>query len=142
MTARLEEIPQQECVHLLASCSLGRLAVMVDGAPEIFPVNHTLDPETGNIVFPTNNRTKLQAALHWPKVAFEVDGLDPHGLSGWSVMVLGHAEVIDTLRELAWATRSRRVPWNPMDPVWVRLVPERITGRRIGVDSSMPAITG
>jgi uncharacterized protein len=127
----LEELPLPECLHLLGCSTLGRISVVVDGTPEIFPVNHSMDPETGCIVFPTNNGTKLHAAMHWPRLSFEVDGVDADGTSGWSVMVLGHAEIIKTLGELARGTAARPVPWSPSGAVWVRIVPERITGRRI-----------
>ena len=137
MSTWLEELPFDDCVVLLAASVIGRLGVVVDGVPEIFPVNHAVDPVTGCIVFPTNNRTKLQAALHWPKVSFEVDGLEPDGRSGWSVMVIGHAELVDELGEQVRAAANRFVLWGTgPSTVWVRIVPERITGRRISAVST------
>ena len=56
------EIPPDECARLLASSSLGRLGVVVAGRPEIFPVNHVYDRESGCIIFPTNDGTKRHAA--------------------------------------------------------------------------------
>jgi nitroimidazol reductase NimA-like FMN-containing flavoprotein (pyridoxamine 5'-phosphate oxidase superfamily) len=142
MSTWLEELPLEECVMLLAGSALGRLGVVVDGTPEIFPVNHTVDPVTGCIVFPTNHRTKFQAALHWPTVAFEVDGLEPDGRSGWSVMVIGHAEEVTDLGEQVRAAAHRFVLWGTgPHTVWLRIVPERITGRRISAvpTAAMPA---
>jgi hypothetical protein len=52
---------------------------MVDGHPEVFPVNHVYDRERGCFAFPTNSGTEVHAALGWPWVAFEVDGIDPDG---------------------------------------------------------------
>ena len=139
MSTWLEELGFEECVVLLAGSAVGRLGVVVDGTPEIFPVNHTVDTVTGCIVFPTNNRTKLQAALHWPKVSFEVDGLEADGRSGWSVMVVGHAEMVEDLGEQVRAAANRFVLWGTgPSTVWVRIVPERITGRRI---SAVPTAT-
>ena len=57
------DIGPEDCADLLASSSLGRLGVIVDGRPEIYPVNHVYDRETGCVVFPSNPRTKLRAAL-------------------------------------------------------------------------------
>lgn len=132
MSTWLEELSFDECVLLLASSGIGRLGVVVDGTPEIFPVNHTVDTVTGCIVFPTNNRTKLQAALHWPNVSFEVDGLEADGRSGWSVMVVGRAELVEDLGEQVRAAAHRFVLWGTgPNTVWVRIVPERVTGRRI-----------
>ena len=105
------EIPPDECARLLASSSLGRLGVVVAGRPEIFPVNHVYDRASGCIVFPTNDRTKLHAALDWPWVAFEVDGVDDGGASGWSVLVVGRAEEITDPEEIARLTGQRDVLW-------------------------------
>ena len=141
MSTWLEELSLEECAMLLAGASLGRLGVVVDGVPEIFPVNHTLDPVTGCIVFPTNRRTKFRAALHWPTVAFEVDGLAADGRSGWSVMVVGHAEEVTELGEQVRAAASRFVLWGTgPQTVWLRIVPEKMTGRRISAvsDACMP----
>lgn len=66
---------------MLARTVLGRLGVIVDGRPEIYPVNRVFDAEHDCVVFRTNARTKLHAALDWPWVAFEVDGIEP-GNSG------------------------------------------------------------
>lgn len=55
----------QERAELLAMSKLGRLGVIVDGRPEIFPVNHVYDRETGSVAFPTNDRTKLHGSLAW-----------------------------------------------------------------------------
>ena len=82
------------CADVLASATLGRLGVIVDGRPEIFPVNHVYDRQTGCVAFPTNVGTKLRAALDWPWVAFEVDGVEHDGGAGWSVLVVGRAETI------------------------------------------------
>jgi uncharacterized protein len=48
---------------LLAAATLGRLGVIVDGRPEVFPVNHVYDHESGYVVFPRKARTTLHAAL-------------------------------------------------------------------------------
>ncbi|HET7487799.1 MAG TPA: pyridoxamine 5'-phosphate oxidase family protein [Acidimicrobiales bacterium] len=124
------EISPEECEKLLVNSLLGRLGVVVDGRPEIYPVNHVYDLENGVVVFPTNAGTKLHGALDWPYVSFEVDGLDEHG--GWSVLVVGRAEELthpDDIRRLA---ALRDVLWRSSGPLhWVRIVPTRVTGRRI-----------
>lgn len=128
----LVDIDPEECAHLLASSVLGRLGVIVDGRPEIFPVNHVYDRDSGCVVFPTNARTKLHAALNWPSVAFEVDGVSPNGEGGWSVLVVGRAEPVTDPEAIARAGRERHVLWAAGDAVqWVRVVPSKVTGRRI-----------
>jgi len=133
-TTWLIEIRPEECAELLAGEVLGRLGVIVAGRPEIFPVNHVYDPSTGTIVFPTNERTKWRAALDWPWVAFEVDGMDADRNGGWSVAVVGRAEEMTDPAEVTWAKERRTVPWGVgVGPgtCWLRIVPTKITGWRI-----------
>jgi uncharacterized protein len=128
----LEELSAGECVRHLAESHLGRLGVVVDGAPEIFPVNHVYDLVSGRVVFPSNDRTKLHAALHWPTVSFEVDGIDSDGRSGWSVLVVGRAQEVDDPDVIARALSRRLVLWGGgARSRWVQIIPEKITGRRI-----------
>jgi nitroimidazol reductase NimA-like FMN-containing flavoprotein (pyridoxamine 5'-phosphate oxidase superfamily) len=128
----LVDIRHDTCVDLVASSVLGRLAVIVDGKPEIFPVNHIWDRETASVMFPTNARTKLHAALSWPWVGFEVDGLEGDGSGGWSVLVVGKAIPVDDPEVIARAASQRDVLWRGGDAVrWIRIEPTKITGRRI-----------
>jgi nitroimidazol reductase NimA-like FMN-containing flavoprotein (pyridoxamine 5'-phosphate oxidase superfamily) len=128
------EIPPDECAVLLASSSLGRLGVVVSGRPEIFPVNHVYDRESGCIVFPTTDGTKQRAALDWPWVAFEVDGDQPEGGAAWSVLVVGRAEELTDPDEIARLAGQRHVLWRAGSGVsWLRIVPSNVTGRRISV---------
>jgi nitroimidazol reductase NimA-like FMN-containing flavoprotein (pyridoxamine 5'-phosphate oxidase superfamily) len=134
MTIRtwLIDIHPSECEELLARAQLGRVGVVVDGRPEIFPVNHVFDDATHSVAFPTNEGTKLRAALRWPSVAFEVDGmeLDPPG--GWSVLVVGRAEEITDTDEVSRLARKRTAVWRAAgDERWLRIKPDKVTGRRI-----------
>ena len=72
-TADIEVLSTKECWELLRDSVVGRLAVTVDGRPDIFPVNPVVDH--GSIVFRTSAGTKL-AATKGHEVAFEVDGYD------------------------------------------------------------------
>ena len=131
MRTWLEELSSDECGAHLAEANVGRLGVVIDGRPEIFPVNHAYEPESGGVVFPTNPRTKLHGALHWPYVAFEVDGLTEDG-SGWSVMIVGSAEEVTDPRDITQAAARRHAVWAVSDQThWVRVRPEKVTGRRI-----------
>lgn len=129
----LIDISDEECAELLAVTPLGRIGVVINGRPEIFPVNHVYDRDTGTVAFPTNDRTKLHAALDWPYVAYEVDGVDPDGDGGWSVAVVGRAEELTDAEAIARLSGQRHVLWQPGETSrWVRIVPEKVTGRRIG----------
>lgn len=134
MTAQtwLVHLRPKECEELLAGAALGRLAVIVDGRPEIYPVSHVYDAPTGTVLFPTNTGTKLYAAVHWPWVAFEVDGIEPDESSGWSVLVVGRAEEVDDPVVMARAAEQRSTVWRSEDTLrWLRIVPTTMTGRRI-----------
>jgi nitroimidazol reductase NimA-like FMN-containing flavoprotein (pyridoxamine 5'-phosphate oxidase superfamily) len=125
--AEVEVITARECLELLATEQVGRLGVVVDGAPEIFPVNYTVDGD--GILFRSAEGLKLEGALHGP-VVFEVDRLHSESRSGWSVVIHGRAESY---------TRFDTPSLRESDPSWlrtakphlVRLTPSRITGRRI-----------
>lgn len=128
----LEDLPPRECADLLELSWLGRLGVTVDGHPEIFPVNHAFDRPTGTIIFPTNARTKLHSALQEPLVAFEVDGVYPDEMAGWSVLVVGAAEEETDHDAIAWAMGLRRATWAVSEHTrWLRIRPVKVTGRRI-----------
>lgn len=128
----LINISPEECADLLAASKLGRLGVIIDGRPEIFPVNHVYDRESGCVVFPTRAGNKLHGALDWPWVAFEVDGIEPEDAGGWSVAVVGAAEEITDADEIARLARERHVLWAAGDAAhWIRVVPSKVTGRRI-----------
>ncbi len=55
----LEVLERHECLRLLASQPVGRVAVVVDAWPMIFPVNYALDGDS--IVFRTDEGSKLPA---------------------------------------------------------------------------------
>jgi nitroimidazol reductase NimA-like FMN-containing flavoprotein (pyridoxamine 5'-phosphate oxidase superfamily) len=126
------EIPRAECEELLASATLGRLGVIVDGRPEIFPVHHAYDAASCSVVFETTARTKLHAALNWPWVAFEVDDVAPEGVGGWSVLVVGRAEEISNPGEIERIAALHPGLWSAGDQArWLRIVPTKVTGRRV-----------
>lgn len=120
----LEEISRAECFVLLASHTIGRLAVGRPGGPPwVVPVNYVLDGEL--IVFRSDPGAKLDALREEP-VSFQVDLIDPFHRTGWSVLVHGVAW------EAAPAEHLAVEPWAPGEkPHWVRIVPDAVTGRRL-----------
>jgi hypothetical protein len=126
------KLDEPTCWALLRTVAVGRLAVVVGGAPEIFPVNHTVDH--GSIVFRTADGTKLSAALGEGAVAFESDGFDADTAEAWSVLLKGTAEEIRELDELVEASLLPLAPWHggPKHR-FVRIVPGQISGRRFVV---------
>lgn len=126
----LEVIPEDECWRLVAGQEIGRVAVLVDGTPEIFPVNHVTQGHS--VVFRTDAGSKLRGLLGGPTVCFEVDGADPVSRSGWSVMVKGPAVELTAGSELADAASLPLEYWARGEkPHWIRIDGTTVTGRRI-----------
>ena len=127
----LEHLSSQECWELLASTPVGRIGVLVDSAPEIYPVNHAVDGQT--IVFRTDRGQKLRGLDRSPAVCFEVDGFDAAASTGWSVLVKGRAREVVTAeeeRELLLGIDLRYWSAGPK-PRLIRIEPTEVTGRRI-----------
>jgi hypothetical protein len=125
----LEVLDRDECLSLLGQSSLGRLAVVIDDQPLIFPVNFTLDNNA--VVFRNDPGTKVYGARN-RRVAFECDGTDAVYHTGWSVLVTGEAAQV---RDPADRDRLGRLPLGSWCPgpkaVWLRIEPKTLTGRRI-----------
>ncbi|HUC36999.1 MAG TPA: pyridoxamine 5'-phosphate oxidase family protein [Acidimicrobiales bacterium] len=129
--ATLEEIPEAECLQLLASHAVGRIAVVADGRPHIFPVNYVIDGRT--VAFRTDPGTKLSAAT-LGRVAFEIDGTDSLYHAGWSVVVHGVGqEITGDFDE--WSQRMTAMhlePWaGGAKEHWVAISSPAFSGRRI-----------
>jgi uncharacterized protein len=128
--AELEEIGEAECLEILGRHSLGRIAVVVDGQPQIFPVNYATNGRI--IAIRTAAGSKLWHAPN-SKVAFEIDAYDASAGAGWSVMVQGVAvDATDTFDDVSWAARG--VAPKPLapgsKPYRLAIEPSTITGRR------------
>lgn len=126
----LEYIPQPKCWDLLSGARIGRLGVLVDSAPEIYPVNFVVDGQT--IVFRTDGGSKLRGLRRSPSVCFEVDHFDDERPTGWSVMVRGRAAELLTAEEQRAVLSMPLRPWTlGSKQHWVRITPEEVSGRRI-----------
>jgi nitroimidazol reductase NimA-like FMN-containing flavoprotein (pyridoxamine 5'-phosphate oxidase superfamily) len=133
-----EILDRGECERLLASQEIGRLAVVVDRYPMVFPVSFALD--NGTIVFRSGAGTKLTAAHH-QNVGFQVDEVDLGARTAWSVLVTGMAETVGDDHDATLVERSRALAIDPLEPGskdrWVRIIPASISGRRISGEASL-----
>ncbi|HET7398606.1 MAG TPA: pyridoxamine 5'-phosphate oxidase family protein [Intrasporangium sp.] len=117
-----------ECWALLRTATVGRLAVLVDGEPDIFPVNFAVDH--GSVVFRTDAGTKLSASIG-QVVAFEADGYDADTREAWSVVAKGKAVEIQQMYDVLDAMMLPLFPWQPGPKShYVRIDPTSVTGRR------------
>jgi nitroimidazol reductase NimA-like FMN-containing flavoprotein (pyridoxamine 5'-phosphate oxidase superfamily) len=127
----IEVLDEDECLRLLGTEEIGRLAVVDGTTPVIFPVNYVLDGRT--IVFRTDEGTKLDRGER-AGACFEIDRFDRSTRTGWSVIAAGRLEEITKFdsNALADAKALPIDPWAGGDKAhWMRLNPSRITGRRV-----------
>lgn len=130
---RLEVLHRDECLRLLASQLVGRVAVVVDTSPLIFPVNYALDGDS--IVFRSDDGSKVSGANSGFQMSFEIDGIDEPGRRGWSVVVNGIGREVVDGTELARLRDLGLEPWASGPKThWVRIRPGTITGRRVAAD--------
>ena len=126
----IEVLSFVECQQLLEAGIVGRIGMFVAGEPVILPVNYRY--VNGSIVFRSALGEKTDAAAMNKPVAFEIDDWDGVREVGWSVLVKGTAHEVDADDPAAAAAASLR-PWARAveRDIWVRIVPNEITGRRI-----------
>ncbi|MFE7607038.1 helix-turn-helix domain-containing protein [Streptomyces celluloflavus] len=125
----------EECRERLATHGVGRVAVTVDGAPAVFPVNYTVADDL--IAYRTAPGSgPAMAAGH--EVALEADHIDDAFAQGWSVLVVGAAHVVtDPDETSALEEAAYTVPWvGDGRQQWIAIRSARITGRRIRVQGA------
>lgn len=128
----LEILDEDECLSLLRTAVIGRIALTVDALPVVLPVNFVY--ADGSIVISTAEGTKLRAATRHAVVAFEVDAIDPLYHEGWSVLVTGEAQEIVDPHELEAARRLPLLAWGLKDGAsvhFVKIEPALVSGRRL-----------
>lgn len=125
------ELSVTESWTLLRQAVVGRLALVIDDRPDIFPVNHFVDHDS--VVFATAIGTKHAAAVGH-QVAYEVDGYDPETASAWSVVATGDAQEVNRLYDVLEVGELPMFPWHSArKPYFVRIEPDKVTGRRFKV---------
>lgn len=126
--ASVVELSTSDCWRLLEAESLGRLALVdASGDPVIYPVNVVVRDSV--LYLRSAGDAKLRLLRSRPAVAFEIDGRD--GADRWSVVVRGHAALVETDAELRRVRDSGARSMSPTPtPYVVRIVPRTVTGRR------------
>lgn len=130
---RTWELTVQECLALIAPGGVGRVAFVEEPGPmvAVVPVNYA--PDDGTAVFRTVADGVI--ARHTPgPMSIEVDRIDAAMGEGWSVVLAGYARRVEDARECsALQERTALRPWaGGARDTWVRIVPGRVTGRRVG----------
>ncbi|MEV0146055.1 MULTISPECIES: pyridoxamine 5'-phosphate oxidase family protein [unclassified Nonomuraea] len=131
----LEKLGRDECLRLIASGGIGRVAFSGPEGPTVLPVNFRL--LEGAVVFRTTHGGAMDHAVRTGvegaevTIGFEVDQIDEARREGWSVLVQGPAHPV-TEEELPAVTGTGVTPWaGGRRDLYIRIVPHQLTGRRI-----------
>ncbi len=134
--ARIEELDEADCLTLIAPGGIGRIAYPGRYGQTVLPVNYQLLDNT--IVFRTGEDSPLEEDLQTGirhaeyQVAFEIDEINLAAKEGWSVLVQGPAHHVESDAERTAVRQSGVEPWSGgAKEHYIRVVPTRITGRRI-----------
>jgi len=132
----VELLDEAECQRLIAAGGVGRIGYTGRFGTTILLVNYVL--HEGTILFRTGQDSPLGEDLRTgiehaeSKVAFEIDELRAATREGWSVLVQGSAHLVDSEAERASIVGLGVEPWAGGEKeLFVRVIPSRITGRRI-----------
>src|SRR6516165_7084406 len=92
--AGLEILSFGDCLRLLDSVPVGRIGFFADGEVVILPVNYLVDGQ--DVVFRTGAGSKLSSVGSKITVGFEADDYDRETHTGWSVVVSGFTEEVES----------------------------------------------
>lgn len=129
------ELNDDECIRLLRSGVVGRIAVVTPTGPQIVPVNYSVVEDL--LVVRTTPYSIVGTYGLNAQVAFEVDQFDHEYWVGWSVLARGRCEPIadaDEIRRInrTWAPH----PWaSGQRNVYLGLRWTELSGRRLGPPS-------
>lgn len=122
----VQELDEVQVWEFLTAHRIGRLAIVIGGEPDIFPVNYVVDGQS--LVFRTAEGSKLLAASLGGRMAFQVDEWTHEGAV--SVLAHGTPHVMEG-EERESATSLELGPWVPTHKEhWVRLEVDEVAGRR------------
>jgi nitroimidazol reductase NimA-like FMN-containing flavoprotein (pyridoxamine 5'-phosphate oxidase superfamily) len=134
----LESLTADECQNHLAAGGIGRIVLSTGSGPVAFPVNFVFTD--GAVVLRTSDAMTAKVS---GVVAFEVDHVDEAMSEGWSVLVRGHARLIEDPEERSVAAHLDIEPWAGGARLNViSIEPFEITGRVIVQRQSEPMHDG
>lgn len=129
----LDEISHDDCLELLRYGDVGRVAVNVDDAPVIIPVNYRLVETAHRTWIAVRTRPGNLLDQDRVAVAFEIDHVDHRREEGWSVLVRGMLLRVDH-EAAAFGALFDPDPWIQTErDRWLVIEPFSVTGRRLRV---------
>jgi hypothetical protein len=142
----VEELDEAQCLALMATVPLGRIAFTEGALPAVQPVAFALGD--GEVFIPTPRGSKVAAASRGAVVAFEVDDFDALARAGWNVTVIGASRLISDPAEIGRLDEFGVRPWPPARAhcyigIQTQLVRgRRISGRPVAVDGVPLVVDG
>ena len=91
MDSPWEQIPTHRCWELLATASVGRLALSVQALPVILPVQYYVSGH--RLAVCLGHHSIPARSLNETIIAFAADAIDPAARSGWSVQIQGRSSL-------------------------------------------------
>jgi hypothetical protein len=144
-TRELDVLDQEQCLALMRTATIGRVAFTHGALPAVQPVTFALGEE--EVFIPTHPGNKVVAASRGAVVAFEVDDVDPAARTGWSVTVVGPSRVISEPAEVARLDRMGVRPWprGRDRHCYIAITVSLVQGRRLrgsddGTDDRSPRV--
>jgi nitroimidazol reductase NimA-like FMN-containing flavoprotein (pyridoxamine 5'-phosphate oxidase superfamily) len=132
----VEVIDRRECLELLATDVVGRVAIVEGTGPLVLPVNYAL--HGADVIFRTGPGSKL-AASRGRQACFEIDAFDRSTRTGWSVVVRGRLEEVTSYDRDLPDVADLAEPWLGVSrPHVIRLASTIISGRRLRPPSPSP----
>jgi nitroimidazol reductase NimA-like FMN-containing flavoprotein (pyridoxamine 5'-phosphate oxidase superfamily) len=120
------DLSSADCWALLATASVGRIALSIRALPMIVPVRYRVDD--GSVAISLGRPGLPVATVHDAVVAFAVDDIDQGSTTGWMVQMQGRARLATSL-----ASSGSSDPAH-IDQV-IRLAPATVTGHRFTLES-------
>jgi nitroimidazol reductase NimA-like FMN-containing flavoprotein (pyridoxamine 5'-phosphate oxidase superfamily) len=129
--ATTEDLSYDECLRRLRDSTVGRVAVVVDDAPIVLPINYRLVETVGLTLLAVRTRPGNVIESGGLQVAFEIDQFDPLRQEGWSVLVRGTLHHVDPLAA-DFKNCFDPHPWLVAErDAWLIIQPFAITGRQL-----------
>lgn len=123
----IETLKEDEALELMGTQQLGRLVVRLSNDLDLYPVNFVVSE--GKIYFRTAEGSKLFTVSLNDQVLFEAD--DHENDKAWSVIVKGHARILEKPDEIHKADDLPLKPWLPtLKYNYVEITPDEVSGRR------------
>ncbi len=136
--AVVEPLDEAECLQMISAGGIGRIGYTGQYGPTVLPVNFALQEQA--VVFRTGQDSPMGEDLRTGIadadyiVAFEVDEISQASREGWSILIQGSAHHVDSEHgKRAQVMRSGVEAWVEAgrEELFIRILPTRITGRRI-----------